>query len=250
MHNVEHKYYEQLAKYEHNFFKKLYYLHEAKLLRKYEMEIADKVPIWTVSSEDVILYIEEFEAKNIQFIPVFLPYEHMQITVGKGLYCLYHGNLSISENETAVCWLMEKIFNTLQIPLIIAGRNPSKKIKRIAKKNKFVSIIENPAEVNMQLLIQNAQINILPSFNKTGVKLKLLNALYNGRHCIVNQAGIEGSGLNDLCFIEETADGIIEKIHELFTKPFTVKEMQDRGTALKKLYNNRQNALIISDMIQ
>ena len=102
----------------------------------------------------------------------------------------------------------------------------------------------------MQLLIQNAQINILPSFNKTGVKLKLLNALYNGRHCIVNQAGIEGSGLNDLCFIEETADGFIEKIKELFIKPFTVKEMQYRGTALKKLYNNHQNALIISDMIQ
>ena len=250
LHNVEYRYYEQLAKYENNFFKKLYYIQEAKLLKKYENKIANKVPIWTVSSEDIILYKEQFASKNIQFIPVFLPYEQVQINDDVGSYCLYHGNLSINENEIAALWLMEEIFNTMQIPLIIAGRNPSKKLKDFAEKYTFVSVVENPTEVNMQLLIQSAQINILPSFNKTGVKFKLLNALYNGRHCIVNQAGIVGSGLNDLCFIEETADGFIEKIHELFTKPFTVKEMQYRGTALKKLYNNRQNALIISDMIQ
>ncbi len=126
-----------------------------------------------------------------------------------------------------------------------------KGIHQIEKISAYVRFLqENPAEVNMQLLIQNAQINILPSFNKTGVKLKLLNALYNGRHCIVNEAGIEGSGLKNLCFIEENADGFIEKINELFTIPFTAKEMQYRSTALKKLYNNNQNGLIISGMIQ
>ena len=250
LHNVEYKYYEQLAKYENNLFKKLYYRYEAKLLKKYEKKITNKVPIWTVSIEDVMLYKKQFSAKNIQFIPVFLPFEQTQIKMGKGSYCLYHGNLSINENETASCWLMEKIFNDLHIPFVIAGRNPSKQLKRIAKKNNFISIVDNPTEENMQLLVQNAQVNILPSFNKTGVKLKLLNALYNGRHCIVNHAGIEGSGLNELCFIEETTNGFKEKINELFTIPFTAKEMQYRGTALKKLYNNQQNALIISDMIQ
>ena len=182
-------------------------------------------------------------------IPVFLPYDAVNISAGKGSYCLYHGNLSINENEIAALWLMEKVFNSIKIPLIIAGKNPSKKLKSEAKKYKFVSIVESPTEENMQLLIQNAQINVLPSFNKTGVKLKLLNALHNGRHCIVNNAGTEGSGLNELCVIAESANNFKEQMVLLFNQPFTQKEMQNRSTALKHLYNNEKNARIISEML-
>ena len=249
LHNVEYKYYEKLAQNETNFIKKWYFQHESLLLKKFEKAIAKKITIWTVSTEDVNIYKEQFDAKDIKFIPVFLPYDLVQIAVGKGSYCLYHGNLSINENEIAACWLMEKIFYTLQIPLIIAGRNPSKNLKNFTKKYTFVSVVDNPTEVNMQLLIQNAQINILPSFNKTGVKLKLLNALYNGRHCIVNKAGVEGSGLNDLCILAETAEDFTEKINHLFTSEFSVKEMQHRSTALKKLYNNEQNAHTINELL-
>ena len=249
LHNVEFKYYEQLAKHETNFLKKWYYSYEAKLLKKYEKLIADKVQIWTVSTEDLLFYKKSFGANKIQFIPVFLPYDAVNISAGKGSYCLYHGNLSINENEIAALWLMEKVFNSIKIPLIIAGKNPSKKLKSEAKKYKFVSIVESPTEENMQLLIQNAQINVLPSFNKTGVKLKLLNALHNGRHCIVNNAGTEGSGLNELCVIAESANNFKEQMVLLFNQPFTQKEMQYRSAALKKLYNNEQNARLISEML-
>jgi hypothetical protein len=55
-------------------------------------------------------------------------------------------------------------------------------------------------------MIAKAQINILPSFNNTGVKLKLLNALYNGRHCLVNKAGGVAGRLDKACTIAEDAD--------------------------------------------
>lgn len=249
LHNVECKYYEQLAKHEKNFLKKWYFTREAKLLKKYEAQIANKIPVWTVSTEDLIFYKENFGATSIQFIPVFLPYDVVKINGGKGSFCLYHGNLSINENETAAIWLMEKVFHNTQIPLIIAGKNPSKKLKTEANKYGFVSIVDSPSEENMQLLIQNAQINVLPSFNKTGVKLKLLNALYNGRHCIVNNAGTEGSGLDELCVIAESAILFKEQMVVLFNQPFTQKEMQHRSTALKKLYNNEQNARLISELL-
>ncbi len=249
LHNVEYKYYEQLSLHESSFLKRMYFKFEAKLLKEYEKQIAQKVPIWTVSTEDTILYKELFGANDIQFIPVFLPHNRVQILAGNGSYCLYHGNLAINENETAALWLMEKVFNTLQLPFVIAGRNPSKKLKTLAKKYPFVSIVANPTEVNMQLLIEHAQINVLPSFNKTGVKLKLLNALYNGRHCIVNSAATEGSGVNELCVIAENDASFREKISLLFKEDFAAKEMQRRSTALKKLYNNEQNAHLIIDKL-
>jgi len=250
LHNVEYRYYEQLAKHESNFLKKIYFQHEAKLLKKYERVIANRAQILTVSTDDAELYEKEFAAKSIGFLPVFLPYERVSSLEGEGKYCLYHGNLSINENETAAIWLIEKLFLTLQIPLVIAGKNPSKKLLRIAGKNKYISIVVSPSEINMQLLIANAQINILPSFNNTGVKLKLLNALFNGRHCLVNHAGVEGSALNELCTIANDEPAFKEKIVALFNQPFTQKEMQHRSAALKNIYNNKKSAELFTGMIQ
>ena len=64
LHNVEHKYYEQLAKIESNFIKKLYYKHEAALLKKYEKSIANKAIIISVSIEDTQFYKKEFHTFN------------------------------------------------------------------------------------------------------------------------------------------------------------------------------------------
>ena len=72
------------------------------------------------------------------------------------------------------------------IPFIIAGKNPSEKLKNIAYKNENVSLVSNPSEQEMNELINKAQIHLLPSFNTTGIKIKLLNALFNGRYCLAN----------------------------------------------------------------
>jgi glycosyltransferase involved in cell wall biosynthesis len=247
--NVEHVYYEHLAKNESHFLKKLYYNNEARLLKKYENSIANKVHIFTLSTQDISMYAQLFHAKDISFLPAFLPYDSIKSEIGKGPYCLYHANLSINENDNAALWLIELVFNTLTIPFIIAGKNPSEKLKSIAKNYNHISIVENPTDENIQLLIIHAQINILPSFNNTGVKLKLLNALYNGRHCLVNLAGVDGSGLNELCNIRETTEEFKKEVLFLFDKPFAETAMQRRGAALKKLYNNEANAFFIRDAI-
>ncbi|NOU39454.1 MAG: glycosyltransferase [Ferruginibacter sp.] len=247
--NVEHIYYDTLAKNESNIFKKLYFLIESKLLKKYELSIANKTKILTLSTQDLDIYNTFFSAKDVAFLPVFLPYNNIASHAGKGKYCLYHGNLDVNENTEVVLWLMQNVFNTLQIPFIIAGKKPSKKLLNSAKKYKNISIVPSPTEENMQLLIANAQINILPSFNKTGVKLKLLNALYNGRHCLVNIAGVSGSGLNTFCHIADTSKDYIIKIEQLFAEDFTQKEMQHRSTALKNIYDNNKNALFIQELL-
>ena len=250
LHNVEHRYYEQLANFESNFLKKIYFQLEAKLLKKYEKAVANKATIIAMSKEDAFFYVNDFAAKDVIFLPVFLPYQFVNSYDGKGTYCLYHGNLSINENDTAAIWLIEQIFQTLKIPLIIAGRNPSKKLVSIAAKNKYISIVANPSEINMQLLIANAQINILPSFNKTGIKLKLLNALFNGRHCLVNPAGVEGSAINELCTIANNELQFNKKVTALFNQSFTQKEIQHRSVVLKNIYNNKKSAQLFIDMLQ
>ncbi len=248
--NTEHIYYDQLAKFETNFLKKIYYTLESKLLKKYEERISDKAHLLALSNTDVDYYKNEFNAQQIDFLPVFLPYENVISHTGKGSYCLYQANLSINENEKVALWLIEKVFATIKFPLIISGKKPKNKLLRTAKKFKNISIVDSPTETNIQLLIQNAHINVLPSFNKTGVKLKLLNALFNGRHCLVDDAGVAGSALDELCSIANNEADFIDNITSLIEISFTHKEIQQRSAALKKLYNNKKTAILFSDMLQ
>jgi glycosyltransferase involved in cell wall biosynthesis len=241
LHNVEFKYYHNLAKNERSPFKRLYFLHESKLLKLYEKKLANSGLITAISKQDVELYQQLFDAKQIHFLPAFIPYTTVTSKKGMGEYCLYQGNLSINENEEVVIWLLENVFNDLTVPFVIAGANPSNKLYLAVEKYKNVSLVPNPSDVKMQELIADAQVNVLPSFNRTGVKLKLLNALFNGRHCLSNKAGVVGSGVEHFCTIAETADEFKAAINYLFQLDFAHLELQQRQNILK-YYNNELNA--------
>lgn len=242
LHNVEWKYYQQLARHESNLLKKLYFFFESRLLKKYEQAIAGKAPFLAVSTEDAEIYGKIFNAKQVDFIPVFLPWYEVTSKTGKGCFCLYHGNLAVNENEKAAKWLLSNIFNTLEIPFVIAGRNPSKALQAMAHAHAHTCMAANPSDAELQDLIKKAQVNILPSFNKTGVKLKLLNALYNGRHCLVNDAGDEGSGLESLSVHANNDHSFREQIKKLFEESFTEEQAAKRNSTLHALYNNEENA--------
>ena len=100
----------------------------------------------------------------------------------------------------------------------------------------------NPGDKELQDMIAKAQINILPSMNNTGVKLKLLNALFNGRHCLVNPAAVAGSDMNSYCHIANDASSFQQKINELFALDLTEDEIQKRQGLLQHHYNNEENA--------
>lgn len=241
LHNTEFVYYYQLALHEKNPLKKFYYLHESRLLKKYEKQLADKVKIAALSEQDVQLYRQVFNANDIALLPVFVPYTIATGKEGKGCYCLYHGNLSINENEEAAIWLLQNVFNKLEIPFVIAGRNPSQKLTFMAHEHPHTCLVANPNDKELQDMIARAQINILPSMNNTGVKLKLLNALFKGRHCLVNKAGVEGSGLDSICQIAEDADDFKTAISYMYDIPYDLEENRRRQNLFDKLYNNQKN---------
>jgi hypothetical protein len=77
--------------------------------------------------------------------------------------------------------------------------------------------------------------------NNTGVKLKLLNALLNGRHCITNYNGVKGSQINEGLVIEDAVQRWITAIKTLMQHTFTITDIEKRKQILA-LYNNQQNA--------
>ncbi len=240
--NTEFEYYKQLAKIETNLLKKFYFQHESRLLKKYEKIIAGKAKFLALSKQDVTIYQQQFKAPNIHYLPVFSPYTLAVGKEGKGCFCLYHGNLSINENDEAAVWLLQNVFSKLNLPFVIAGKDPSERLQKLAHDHQHTCLVANPTDKEMQDMIYKAHIHVLPSFNNTGIKLKLLNAFFNGRHCLVNKAGVEGSGLESYCHIAGDAKSFQEKIEELYKQPFTEQEIEQRQGLLQTVYNNEANA--------
>jgi glycosyltransferase involved in cell wall biosynthesis len=188
-----------------------------------------------------VVYNRELKAISTMYMPMIIPFSEIKTKTGTGNYCLYHGNLSVSENEKAASWLISDVFNKLNIPLVIAGKKPGEKLKNLAASNANVRLVADPTDHEMFELIQEAQINVLPSFNSTGVKLKLLNALFNGRHCIVNAA--MGCG-TEMVFLFDVADDEVEfrsLIRNLFNEAFTEEEIETRKATLFRIFDNVTN---------
>ena len=242
LHNIEFEYYSQLAKSTTSFFRKTYFLIESYLLKKYEEKVLSKAIFIAVSLKDAVVYEREFNATDIRFLPVFLPHTSINSKEGKGNYCLYHGNLNVAENEKAATWLLEKVFDNLSIPFTIAGKNPSKKLSSLVNQNANTRLVANPSEQEITDLINKAQINILPSFNSTGIKIKLLNAIFNGRHCIVNAAAVEGTGLEGACVVAGDINSFKKNIIHLFDCAFTGADIVLRKQLIAGRYNNELNA--------
>jgi hypothetical protein len=91
-------------------------------------------------------------------------------------------------------------------------------------------------------LIQNAQVNILITFQATGLKLKLLNTLYQGRFCLVNPAMVQGTGLEGLCTVADDAPAMQGELELLFKKEFDIRAVDQRRHLLEQNYSNTKNA--------
>lgn len=240
--NIEYVYYHQLYVAATFSYKKFYYYCESLLLKSYEKKLGKRVSILALSEEDARVYKELLNAVDTEFLPAFLPLSDFPINTGKGDYCLYHGNLSVAENESAIIWLINHVFKELSIPLVIAGKSPSEKLKSLCVKRNNICLVANPSDHEMQDLITRAQVHVLPSFNKTGVKLKVLNALFNGRHCVVNKEALPGTMLERLCHVATDAGSYLQLITRLFAQPFETSDIQLRKEVLGHIYDNDANA--------
>ena len=155
--------------------------------------------------------------------------------------------------------------------------NPSKKLLRVAAPYPNIRVEANPDKHRMEELIREAQINTLITFQDTGLKLKLLNSLFAGRHILVNPLMLAGSGLEPycaqagkmtdkepeteplciianaqagkmtdkepetepLCIIANTPSEMVQACEQLMRRPFSKQAIQVRKETLFPTYSNQ-----------
>lgn len=242
-HNVEHDYYRLLAESEPKFWKRLFYRRESKKLERYESVLKKASGIFAITEKDAAYFNERYG--HTWLLPGFNAISRVCSETGRGDYVLYHGNLSVAENENAAEWLIDEVFSQLKVPCVIAGLDPSDHLRSLCDSYSHISLRANLEDAEMMDLIRNAQINVLVTEQPTGLKLKLLNALYNGRFCLVNDDMVRGTSLDGLCVVADTSEQFIAEIDRLMDEDFTEEDVEERDDAMKELYQNDKNALFL-----
>jgi len=251
MHNEESLYYKEMARAVTNFFKRLYFSNESRLLKKYNYHLPKESVYACVSKEDIRVLKEDYQLPKVIFLPTFPTWQKVKCNEGIGNFCLYHGNLSVPENEEAACWLLRKVFSQIRTPLVIAGKKPSRRLMKQAHLCQHTCLVANPSETEINDLVRKAHIHVLPGFNKniTGIRLKLLHALFEGRHCVTNDAMVEGTGLESACHIGNNADAFASIIMQLYHHPFGEDEILLRKKLLENTFNNSANTEMLSQYL-
>lgn len=247
-HNIEETYYANLAKEEKNIFKKLYFHSESKKLHSYERNKLSADLIITVNEEETKYFKGLYPQSIVKKIYSFTPLNEVKSLEGSGDYILYHGNLSIPENINAVKWLTENVFLNLPFQLTVAGKNPDASLIELHDQKK-IKLIANPSEKVMNELIRNAHINLLYVKSGLGLRLKLLYALFLGRHCLINTAMAEGNLLGEICEKAETAEDFKKKIAALMNISFTTEKINHRREFLNTHYSNSRNTEELINLI-
>jgi hypothetical protein len=247
MHNIENLYYKNLARVEKNFFKRYYLNNEAKSLKYYQQILSKANLIAAISPVDQIVLNLKYQ--NSFYLPVFHSNSDLTSKTGIGKHILYHGNLGVGENNEAALFLVNNICNDIGLPFIIAGSNPTKELIKSVESYPNIQIIANPNVEEINTLINESQINLIPTFQDTGIKLKLINALYKGRFCIVNSKMVKDTGLESLCFIADDPQIMKQQIKELFYKDFNESEIEKRKEILYLHFNNKVSADILINKI-
>ncbi len=243
MHNEEHLYYRELARSTGNLYKKCYYRLESHLLKKYSQHLSDKAVYACVSLNDIRILEDDYQLTHAHFLPTFPAWQQVSGEEGLGTLCLFHGNLSVPENEKAAMWLLKEVFTKIKIPFVVAGKKPSARLQKQAHVLQHTCIVADPTGSEIDDLVRKAHINVLPCFNKniTGIRLKLLHALFEGRHCVVNAPMVDGTGLEGACHIATNAESFASVIMQLHRMPYSEEETRLRKRLLGDTYNNEKN---------
>lgn len=244
-HNVEHDYYKQLASVEKNLFKKAFFKAESKKLLRYEKRIfplADE--ILGISKKDTA-YLNHHYNKGVH-VSAFHQFDELKIIDSNKGFAFYHGNLAVSENNLAAIYLVKEVFSKTSYPLTIAGNSPSKALIELSKSCENVTLKADIESEEIMSLIATAQMNVLPTFQNTGIKLKLLAALFGGKHCLVNSPMVKGTGLEKLCVINDNAEQFAQSIEDIAKKQFTKEDIAQREEILSEFKNDKGTALCLT----
>lgn len=245
-HNIEHKFYNGLAKSEQNIFKKLFFFSEKIKLKSYESILYKTKNNFTISPAEQTYFSAKYGEKSI-YVPAFHRADFKEHKAQKGEFVLWHGDLRVSDNIKASKEIIDTFKNST-IKLIIASSFEEKSVINKINEAKNIDFVKVNNQEILDDLLEKAHINVLLTYQKTGIKLKLLYSLYQGKFIIANNKMIDDTGLESLCVRANSSEEILKQAENLFNRDFTTSIIEKRKQILAE-FNPTKSAQKVIDTI-
>ncbi|MBO4369807.1 MAG: hypothetical protein J5808_00410 [Paludibacteraceae bacterium] len=244
MHNVEHDYYSGLAKVSRLGWRRLYFRIESLKLRLFEPVLRYADHILAISDSDGEYFRKRYPKVPVNVMFPFYNDEQHAEHRGLGDFILYHGNFEVPENRAVADYIVSRVLPNSPMPIVIAGKAAST-LRAYCDANDRLCFVCDPSETEMSLLMREAHVHLLLTFQPTGLKLKLLNALHQGAFVVANRAMLAGSGLEDACLVADDEVEILETLNRLSCRQWSDSDQIQREQYLLPYANaNKLQSLL------
>ena len=196
-HNIEHKLWEDITARTQNPLKKLYLRIQTRRLKKIENKIIRDVPFLVPISVIDDLYFSKITLAPRHVIPFGIDINTLpEIKKINGLTDLFYlGALDWIPNQDALQWFMNDVWPAIlkehpDLALNIAGRNAPSDFRN--KVLQHQNIVFHGEIADAGKFMRDHSLMIVPLFSGSGLRVKIIEALFNGIPVIASPKAIEG----------------------------------------------------------
>jgi glycosyltransferase involved in cell wall biosynthesis len=245
-HNCEYLIWQRYAAIEKNWLKKLALYHQAGRIRKYEQEICKNATAVLAAPNDTDELVK-IGADRTKFYETYhlgddqlleqpdLTYEQTELVL------LYIGTLSWEANIDGLVWFNKEIWPQLKanhpgIKWVIIGKHADGRLKEIAKEDNQVELTGFVEDV--EPYFRKSRVFITPLRFGSGIKVKVINALYRGIPCVTTSIGTEGLKVKDgeSVFIKDQPEAFVKAIDTLLTDKNTWEKLKTNSREIARQY--------------
>ena len=207
---------------------------EAQRMRNYESEMLEKFNRTTIISAQDREYIYNPLNKNIAVISNGVDFDFFKPFAAEKIYdCVFSGNMSYPPNIDGAIFLAENIFPLVlqkfpNAKLLIAGANPSPKIKKLQSENIHISGWMD----DIRMAYASAKIFVAPLRMGSGVQNKILEAVSMGLPCITSALVAKPLGMQkDALLTGENEEEYAAHIISLMQNPLQAESLHKNALA-------------------
>jgi glycosyltransferase involved in cell wall biosynthesis len=245
-HNAEFAMWERLAEVETNPLKRFFIQLEAARIRKAEKMYADDATLVLASPND----IDQLESIGVDRRKMETTYhlgedfllEKDDLQFDETTESLlYVGTLTWEANIDGLLWFIEKIYPRVlekhpKIKFNIIGKNPDPRIVQATAKMESIKLLGFVDD--LEPYFKSSRVFVIPLRFGSGIKVKLLNAMYRGIPTVTTPFGIEGldavSGRDVYCSSDEEKQALF--IGSLLNSKDKWERMRDHSRKMAAQY--------------
>ncbi len=245
-HNVESLRLRRWANVERNPFLKFYLFYQSYKLHHFESKLCPQFDrCITVSDFDKETLREMCKSDNFITIPNGVDVEYFsprsESTATEGL--VWAGSMSGAYNRDAVDYFLGEIAPLIhaQLPetkMTFVGASPTALLRKRAEENPQITFTDYVDDVRPY--VDRAAVFIAPLRSGSGTKIKVLNAMAQGKAVVTTSIGAEGIDVTSgrEVFIADSGEEFAEKVILLLRNPELAREMgQNARRKVKGLYD-------------